>query len=222
VPGCKLWLDSSDQSTLYKDSGFTQPATSDGDRIGGWKDKSGNSLNVTQATLANEPTYRVNSLYGLPTLAFTDLSQTVLRSPTGNTTGITGNADRTIFAVWTNWVDNNQAYQHVFHMGTNVNWGTYGIGAEVGGANPRKIGNHYWAANYQATGSAAIPTANPTLAMAYYTGATNTDTWFINGISGGSNVPAATLVTGANDLSVGARIAAGVACLRRLTRTVPP
>ena len=52
----KLWLDASDASTLFQDAAGTTPATN-GDPVGLWKDKSGNSKDVTQATAGSRPTY---------------------------------------------------------------------------------------------------------------------------------------------------------------------
>jgi hypothetical protein len=53
-----LWLDASDSSTLYTDSGLTTLVAADGDPVGGWKDKSGNTRHATQASGTNKPAYK--------------------------------------------------------------------------------------------------------------------------------------------------------------------
>lgn len=56
ISGLALWLDASDASTLYQNSDGTTPATTAGDPVGYWQDKSGNGRNATQSTAANRPT----------------------------------------------------------------------------------------------------------------------------------------------------------------------
>lgn len=46
ISGLQLWLDASDQFTLFQDYNATAPANADGDPIGCWKDKSGNGRNA--------------------------------------------------------------------------------------------------------------------------------------------------------------------------------
>jgi hypothetical protein len=58
VPGCQLWLDAADQSSM----------TLSGSSVTQWRDKSGNGLNVSAAS--SQPTYVTNGLNGLGTLAF--------------------------------------------------------------------------------------------------------------------------------------------------------
>jgi len=58
ISGLQLWLDGSDISTLFQDSAKTTPVTSDGDVVGAWADKSGNSKDALQATTANKPLYK--------------------------------------------------------------------------------------------------------------------------------------------------------------------
>jgi len=55
-----LWLDASDASTLYTDSGLTTLVSADGDPVGGWKDKSGNTKHALQASGTNKPLYKTN------------------------------------------------------------------------------------------------------------------------------------------------------------------
>jgi hypothetical protein len=58
VPGLQFWVDASDSSTLYTDSALTTLAVADGDPVGGWKDKSGNSRNVLQTDGTKKSTLR--------------------------------------------------------------------------------------------------------------------------------------------------------------------
>jgi hypothetical protein len=60
ISGLQLWLDSSDSGSLFQDSAAVIPATNDGDPVGCWKDKSGNSRNVTQSTSANRPVLKTS------------------------------------------------------------------------------------------------------------------------------------------------------------------
>ena len=55
IPGLQLWVDASDAGTLYTDSTLTTLAVSDGDPIGGWKDKSGYNRNAFQTDGTRKP-----------------------------------------------------------------------------------------------------------------------------------------------------------------------
>lgn len=55
ISGLALWLDASDASTLFTDDAGTTPATSDGDVIGKWADKSGAGRHHKQSTGARKP-----------------------------------------------------------------------------------------------------------------------------------------------------------------------
>ena len=52
LSGLKLWLDSSDSTTIFTDAALTSLSTS---TVGGWKDKSGNNNHAIQSTSANQP-----------------------------------------------------------------------------------------------------------------------------------------------------------------------
>ena len=56
VSGAALWLDASQQSSLYSDAGFT-PVTTSGQSIYQWNDLSGNNRHAVQATSGNRPTW---------------------------------------------------------------------------------------------------------------------------------------------------------------------
>ena len=71
-----LWLDGSDNSTIFSDAGIT-PAT-DGAAVRQWNDKSGNNRHVTQSTAGNRPEFTANSLNGRGSIAFADTSRWLL------------------------------------------------------------------------------------------------------------------------------------------------
>lgn len=56
VAGAALWLDASQQSSLFTDAGATNVKV-DGDAVYQWNDLSGNSRTATQTTSANRPTW---------------------------------------------------------------------------------------------------------------------------------------------------------------------
>ena len=68
VPGCQLWLDAADRSTI----------TLSGSKVTQWNDKSGNGYNFTQSTSGNQPTYSVASLNTQNTITFTAANNTYL------------------------------------------------------------------------------------------------------------------------------------------------
>jgi len=57
IPGCILWLDASDLSSITKDGS---------NKVSQWSDKSGNAKHATQAVGANQPTYSATGFGGLP------------------------------------------------------------------------------------------------------------------------------------------------------------
>ena len=64
IAGLQLWLDASDSSTLFTDSAGSTPATADGDPVGRWADKSGNSNHTLQTDGTKKPLLKVNILNG--------------------------------------------------------------------------------------------------------------------------------------------------------------
>ena len=56
-----VWYDPSDLSTLFQDSAGTTPVTAAGQTVGKMLDKSGCGNHATQATLAQRPTYQIDS-----------------------------------------------------------------------------------------------------------------------------------------------------------------
>lgn len=70
IAGLEVWLDASDLSTLYQDSGGVTPVTDDGQTVGYWADKSGNGNDFSQGTAANEPRYDAAEINGRSALYF--------------------------------------------------------------------------------------------------------------------------------------------------------
>lgn len=89
-----LWLDASDLSTLFTDAAATTPATSNGDNIGAWRDKSGNARHFTQSG-ATRPTLSISS--GVNSIAFTGGQNLDSAS---NSMIASGNQDFTIVMVY--------------------------------------------------------------------------------------------------------------------------
>lgn len=56
VPGAALWLDASQQNTIFTDAGTT-PVTTSGQSVYQWNDLSGNNRHAVQATSGNRPTW---------------------------------------------------------------------------------------------------------------------------------------------------------------------
>jgi len=84
LPGNILWLDAADTSSVTSVSGS----------VSFWRDKSGRGNNAIQANAANQPSIGVNTINGLPTIAFNGSS----KSMAGNLVGFAGNP-YTIFVV---------------------------------------------------------------------------------------------------------------------------
>ncbi len=70
-----MWLDASDTSTVFTDSGCSTPATTDGVGIGCWQDKSGNNKHATQVTGTREPTLDLSAQNSLNAIHFAGTAQ---------------------------------------------------------------------------------------------------------------------------------------------------
>lgn len=79
-----VWLDPSDLSTLFQDSGATTPVTTPGDPIGYIADKSGNTRNATQSVSISRPTYQSRNGSGV---ARFDGTTSAVATPTIDLTG---------------------------------------------------------------------------------------------------------------------------------------
>jgi hypothetical protein len=73
----EFWIDASDTSTVYRDSGCSSSATPGSHTVGCITDKSGNDYHATQSSSSNEPTYTsaASGQNNLPTLQFNGSSQ---------------------------------------------------------------------------------------------------------------------------------------------------
>jgi hypothetical protein len=89
-----LWLDASDSTTLFTTDVGSTLVTS-GDTVGRWNDKSGNSLNVSQSSSSQRPTYALNALAGKPVLVFDGSNDILFRS-----TGLNNVPNVTIISVF--------------------------------------------------------------------------------------------------------------------------
>jgi len=75
IPGCQLWLDAADSSTITLSSS----------KVTQWNDKSVNGYNFTQATSGNQPTYSTASLNNSNTITFTSANSTFLTGTASTT-----------------------------------------------------------------------------------------------------------------------------------------
>ena len=64
------WFDASDSLTLFQDTAGTNPVTADAQTVALWKDKSGNSRDVSQSSSGVRPIYKVTQQNNLPGLYF--------------------------------------------------------------------------------------------------------------------------------------------------------
>lgn len=70
LSGLVLWLAADDAATLYQTSSLDTPATSDGDPVGGWKNRAAGAYPALQATSSRRPLLRLGALNGRPMLEF--------------------------------------------------------------------------------------------------------------------------------------------------------
>jgi hypothetical protein len=70
VSGLEIWLDASDISTLWQDTGKSVAVTTDGQTVGAIADQSGNGNDFLADTAAKEPTYKENIFNSLSVLRF--------------------------------------------------------------------------------------------------------------------------------------------------------
>jgi len=96
ISGCTLWLDFSDASTLFTDDGVTNVASND-DLIYRANDKSGNGIDLKQATSNYRPLYKTSYKNGLSAAQF-DLD--VLSTVSIPYTTVFSTEQSTIVAAW--------------------------------------------------------------------------------------------------------------------------
>ena len=58
IAGLALWMDGSDITTMWQDSGKTTAVASDGDPVGNWVDKSTNAHEMIQTAALDKPLYK--------------------------------------------------------------------------------------------------------------------------------------------------------------------
>jgi hypothetical protein len=139
IPGCQLWFDAADQTTLTYSSGTS---------VSQWQDKSRNAYSVIQPTASNQPTvtqFAQNRLPGLQFSQSTYLYQTATSMPAFTTGGSTSvlmaarNADNNnswniINTVWfdTGAASATQRYHFSFNQVTTAGTTLYTNGSLVG------------------------------------------------------------------------------------------
>lgn len=122
-----LKLDASIEDSLFQDSAGTIPVTANGQRVGLWRDQSGNGNDVLQATDDNRPYFHSDGLNGGPAIDFRGdpdylrkyLTSASLLDATYNTN----------FAVFV-----------VYNSDTTAGWR---VVADMGGGNRARIGYQY-------------------------------------------------------------------------------
>jgi len=82
-----IWLDASDYSTLFQDSGGTTQVTSTSQPVGLWQDKSGNGNHLLQSTSAHRPI--TTTISGKQYILFDGVDDDLVRT-TGTISGTDG------------------------------------------------------------------------------------------------------------------------------------
>lgn len=107
ISGLQLWLDASDGSTLYQSSGGSL-ATFDGDTIGQWRDKSGNSRHLLQADGLKKPQLKTSIQNARNVVRF-DGTSDAMKLGTGYTIG----SVYTVFAVAVRRTGGDASYSYM-------------------------------------------------------------------------------------------------------------
>jgi len=116
IAGLQLWLDASDSSTLFIDSAGSTAATADGDPVGYWGDKSGNTNNTTQADGTKKPLLKLATQNSKNSVRF-DGSNDNLKALTGG-----ADSNYTLFVVNKKLNASNLYNYMLFSMGQEVNY----------------------------------------------------------------------------------------------------
>lgn len=114
IGGLQLWLDASDASTLFQNSNGTTAASADGDPVGYWADKSGNTNNTTQADGTKKPLLKLATQNSKNSVRF-DGSNDNLKALTGG-----ANSNYTLFVV-NKKLNATVANYMLFSMGEETN-----------------------------------------------------------------------------------------------------
>lgn len=115
ISGLQLWLDFSDESTIYTDSLRATPVTSDGDVIGAIEDKSGNRRVALQTTTANKPLYKTGIQNSLSVCRFVSSDLLYFVTPSE----MLADAEKTFFIVYSG----TGAADYSYAMATRMNLG---------------------------------------------------------------------------------------------------
>ncbi len=102
-----MWLDASDTSTVFTNSSCTTPATSGGDRIGCWQDKSGNNKHAIQTNNSRRPELDTSAQNSLDAIWFQ------------------GSGERTLDVASANWQPSNKFTAFIVYFQDNAD--TLGI-----------------------------------------------------------------------------------------------
>lgn len=126
-----FWYKSDTQT--YQDSGFVTPATANNDPVGGWKDQSGNSRDILQATSGRRGLLLTNQINGYPGVKF-DAASTQFKSLAMGASVYTLNMPFTFFGVvkqtaWKQsyglWMDENNGSPQCLQDGSTPNIDMY-------------------------------------------------------------------------------------------------
>ena len=174
IPGCQLWFDAADTSSLTFASSNT---------ISTWKDKSSNGWNLTTVG-SNPPGYSSNGFNGNPCITFTSGSNQDMRGPASGTVNFTNfypiNGGNTVFMVFSQ--TGGTCGGIWFQWTGQASGGSYGIQAFSGN-------NLCWSAGGYNTQMTNALGANMLVSWVNVLGAdygTNTSTVNIFGIPGGA------------------------------------
>lgn len=178
ISGLQLWLDSSDSGTLFQDSAGIIPAINDGDPVGYWKDKSGNSKNATQSTAANRPTLKTSIQNSKNILRFDGSNDGLAGSDTGFST-----TTSTVFIVCKSAIAGNDNYPIMF--GTDASTQLVGLTTYN---NQMQI-TQYGASTYVAFTTNAWN-------LVYFTKSSNSWTMNLNGTSASTTMTTSTVLSG--------------------------
>lgn len=108
ILGLQLWLDAADSSTMYQSSGGSA-ATSDGDPVGLWWDKSGNARHATQSDGTKKPTLKLAGKNGRSILQYDGSNDLLSISGSSSSMKFLHSTDSTIFLVFKYTILNNAA-----------------------------------------------------------------------------------------------------------------
>ena len=169
-----LWLDASDQSTLYQDrtgASATTLVASDADPVGTWRDKSGNARHATAASDAARPTFKTGIKNGRSVVRFDGVNDGLLG---GTTQFVQTTSAFSIFIIYK--LTGSAMYPTLFSTNTNqaqnfriiesnqAQYETIGFGSQSGFALGRASGatvrGNYYISNVTYNGSGATTRSN--------------------------------------------------------------